>query len=130
MKVPQILEVYRVLRGPWGSKRGDDYGAYADVPGPEGERLRIIVSPGDADPEVPWEHVSVSIKRRDPHWREMSWVKDLFWDPEVTVMQLHPPRSEYINNHAHCLHLWRPMHAEIPLPPSVAVGYKELNLVR
>jgi hypothetical protein len=59
---------------------------------------------------------------RTPTWREMSYVKDLCWDGEDVVMQLHPKRSEYVNNHPHVLHLWRPVDAEIPTPPSIFVG--------
>jgi hypothetical protein len=55
----------------------------------------------------------------------MDFIKGLFWSDEETVMQLHPPRSEWINNHDYCLHLWRPLDVAIPLPPSIAVGYKE-----
>jgi hypothetical protein len=60
----------------------------------------------------------------------MCFVKDLFWDAEEPVMQLHPPKSTWINNHPHCLHLWRPTGAPIPLPPQIAVGLKELNIER
>ncbi|WP_431309684.1 DUF7694 domain-containing protein [Bradyrhizobium iriomotense] len=69
-----------------------------------------------------WEHVSVSIPRRCPNWQEMCFVKDLFWDEEECVMQLHPPRSEYVNNNRYCLHLWRPTSRAIPTPPSGLVG--------
>ena len=71
-----------------------------------------------------WEHVSVSLRNRTPNWREMCYVKSLFWDPEDCVMQLHPPESEYVNNHEYCLHLWRPIGKEIPRPPSNMVGEK------
>ena len=88
--------------------------------------LRIVSS---HDPE--WEHVSVSAKEtvkrggRCPTWEEMCWVKDLFWDPEEVVMQLHPPKSEWVSNHRYCLHLWRPVQLEIPKPPAIYVGIKE-----
>lgn len=81
--------------------------------------LKVIVSDGAG-----WDHVSVSLENRCPNWDEMCWVKDLFFMPEETVMQLHPPRSEYVNYHPHCLHLWRPYNKSIPLPPSVFVGPK------
>ena len=35
--------------------------------------------------------------------------KALFWDEDDCVIQYHPPRSEYVNNHQNCLHLWRPI---------------------
>lgn len=127
MKIDPKLERFRILNTMWGSSPGDDYGAFAVI-GPQGERLMILASPGDASENVPWEHVSVSTKTRCPTWKEMCWVKGLFWDAEEAVMQLHPPQSEWVNNHDYCLHLWRPMDGKIPLPPSIAVGYKALNL--
>ncbi len=77
---------------------------------------------------VPWEHVSVHCyvgKRQfTPTWREMCAVKDIFWDAEDVVVQFHPRESEYVNNHANTLHLWRPVGIEIPTPPASTVGVK------
>lgn len=118
---------FRIRNGFYGSNPGEDFGAFV-IPGPCGEDLRVIASPGDANEEIPWEHVSVSLKNRCPRWQEMCFVKDLFWDDDEAVMQLHPSKSEYVNNHPFCLHLWRPQDGNIPLPPSIAVGFKSLNL--
>lgn len=91
MKIPESIEIYRYRsKGPWGSDTGDDFGAF-EIPGPSGEDLKVIASPGDASQDVPWEHVSVSTRRRCPTWKEMCFIKDLFWEPEEAVMQLHPP---------------------------------------
>lgn len=97
-----------------GPGDGLTYGA-AIVDGPCRAQLRIIFN--DAT-ECGWEHVSVSLPNRPPNWAEMAFVKDLFWHEEDAVMQLHPPRSCYVNNHPFCLHLWRPRDATIPLPPT------------
>lgn len=92
--------------------------------------LKIIASDGlDGEYEA-WEHVSVSLPNRCPTWTEMSLVKSLFWDDTDCVIQFHPPRSEYVNNHDYCLHLWRPIVQQIPLPPSILVGYKSLGVLR
>lgn len=85
--------------------------------------LRIVAGNGYG-----WEHVSVSTSKRPPSWAEMCHVKELFWDPEDCVMQLHPPRSEWVNNHPYCLHLWRPVGVDIPRPPSFMVGIKGVEL--
>lgn len=122
----EVLEQYRWRSGPWGSNPGDDFGAF-QIPGPRMEELRIIASPGDANESIPWEHVSVSTRHRCPTWEEMCFVKDLFFAPEEAVMQLHPPKSDYVNDHRFCLHMWRPTETEIPLPPSIAVGHKSLG---
>lgn len=84
--------------------------------------LRVVCSDAEG-----WEHVSASLPTRAPTWGEMCFLKDLFWDPEDTVMQLHPPRSQWISNHPYCLHMWRPIGQEIPMPPSIMVGVKELG---
>ena len=96
--------------------------------------FRIPARPGQApltviaSDQFGWEHVSVSLPGRCPTWEEMCKVKAQFWDDEDCVMQLHPPRSEWISNHPYCLHLWRPTDGQqIPLPPSITVGFKELN---
>lgn len=114
-----------------GTTAADGNNGAFELDSPEhGWRLTLICSDGsDADaPEARgWEHVSVHARRangqmRTPNWREMSFVKDLCWDGEDVVMQLHPKKSEYVNNHPHVLHLWRPTHVEIPTPPSLLVG--------
>lgn len=84
-----------------------------------GVKLGIIASCG-AD----WDHVSVSLPNRCPNWPEMCAVKDAFFFPSETVMQLHVPPQDHINNHPYCLHLWRPQSAEIPRPPGFLVGIK------
>lgn len=66
-----------------------------------------------------WEHVSISNAFGElcPTWNEMCEIKDLFWDDGDCVMQLHPPKKDYVNISATCLHLWRPTEKEIPTPP-------------
>ena len=64
-----------------------------------------------------WEHVSVSYPNRTPTWDEMCRVKDIFFDEEECVVQYHPPRSEYVNFHPYCLHLWRKCGENFETPP-------------
>jgi len=72
----------------------------------------IIWSPN----EDGWEHVSFSPSNysKMPSWEEMCELKDLFWDDEEEVIQIHPKKSEYVNIRENCLHLWR--HPETQLP--------------
>lgn len=60
-----------------------------------------------------WNHVSVSLDKRDPIWEEMCFVKHLFFDKEDLCLQFHPKQSQYVNLHKHCLHIWQP-------PPHIA----------
>ena len=82
----------------------------------KGRTLYVIASNG-----MGWEHVSVHVldgkEQRTPTWREMCFIKDLFWDGEDVVIQYHPMKSEYVNNHPFTLHLWRPTELMIPRPP-------------
>lgn len=57
-----------------------------------------------------WEHVSVSPYPESitPSWDDMCKIKDIFWDEEEAVLQIHPPKSKYVNLMQNCLHLWRP----------------------
>ena len=81
--------------------------------------MNILASDG-----LGWEHVSVSKKYECPTWGEMCRVKELFWDDEDTVVQYHPPKSLYVNNHPHCLHLWRPTGTTLSVPHTYLVGHK------
>jgi hypothetical protein len=76
------------------------------------KRLQVISGCGDG-----WDHVSVSLPHRCPTWEEMNWVKNRFFEDEEMVIQLHPPKSKYINIGKYVLHMWRPWHQEIELPP-------------
>ena len=74
-----------------------------------------------------WEHVSVAPVKRDkiPTWEQMCAVKDVFFKDDEAVIQIHPPKAEYVNMMANCLHLWRPIKKQLVLPPSFMVGYRK-----
>ncbi len=109
-------ETHRIEHPMGHAPYGSDYGAFM-IPGPCGMTLGVIVGNGEG-----WEHVSVSLKNRCPNWQEMHFIKQIFWYDDEAVMQLHPPQKEYVDCHPNCLHLWRPINKEIPLPPSIMVG--------
>lgn len=134
MKTVPTIDVEECrIRGPRGSNNG------AFVFERRNAVIRVIASDG-----MGWDHVSVSLATRCPTWDEMCWVKDKFFGPEEAVMQLHPPKSEHVNHHEFCLHMWRPQSpeemeriklawgneweddwkspGEIPMPPSFMVG--------
>lgn len=121
MKMKPEVEAYRVTSGsPWASYPGFSCGLFI-VPF-RSNNMKVMVYDGKADN---WEHVSVSLKNRCPNWEEMSYIKNLFWDEEETVIQFHPKKSEYVNMHPYCLHLWRHKEKEFELPPSYLVGFKD-----
>lgn len=104
------LTIYDNLRfkglGPGDSQNG------AFIMKIKGETYSIIASNGGG-----WDHVSVSHKHKIPSWKVMNIVKDLFFYENEMVMQLHPPKKDYVNIDNNCLHLWRPQQIEIPAPP-------------
>ena len=54
---------------------------------------------------------------RCPTWKEMCYVKDIFWNRDECVIQFHPPESEYVNTHPYCLHLWKSLTETHKTPP-------------
>ena len=128
-RVPELL---RITSGPMGTRvREGNYGAF-EIPY-EADTLFVIATDGLDDTDlgpVKWEHVSIHGERSGlsqrnmfiPTWTQMCYVKDLFWEPEDVVLQLHPKKSEYINLHPYTLHLWKPIDFEFPTPPGILVG--------
>lgn len=86
------------------------------------QEVFVIASDG-----LGWEHVSVSRRDRCPTWDEMCQIKGLFWGEDDCVVQFHPARSDYVNNHPNCLHLWRKPSAGFPIPDSILVGIKSFQ---
>ena len=75
---------------------------------PNGVQVKVVAGNNEGG----WEHVSVEVMaRRLPTWGEMCFIKDLFWDLEEEVIQIHPKLSEYVNL-AEALHLWRPINGD------------------
>lgn len=78
-----------------------------------------------------WDHVSVTLQglgnkkmNRTPNWDEMCYIKDMFFAENETVVQFHPPKDCYVNNHPGCLHLWRNQKNGHELPPTIMTGLK------
>lgn len=117
----KVPNKYRIRDGRAGSS--DDIGnagAFA-IKLKHGQQFFAIASDG-----LGWEHVSVSRSDRCPTWDEMCQVKELFWDDSDCVVQYHPPKSQYVNNHPYCLHLWRQAGSEFPAPATILVGVKRV----
>lgn len=125
MKMPDHFRAHHPLGFEHGP--GDPFGWFI-VPmkqkAPFGNGLTRVFTVNfavQADAQTDWEHLSVSLPDRTPTWEEMCFLKDLFWEPEDTVVQYHPPRSEYVNRAKYCLHLWR-YKGQMPRPPKNYVG--------
>jgi len=81
-------------------------------------KIQVIASDG-----LGWDHVSATIinRKRTPTWEEMCYIKDLFFDDSECVVQFHPAREDYVNNHKYCLHLWRPQMGPMQMPIKLMV---------
>ena len=110
------IEKHRVTQGPMGSDASyGNNGLFVIIRHPD--TLNVIASDG-----MGWEHVSITIKDRTPTWDEMSYIKNLFWNEDETVIQYHPKKSEYVNQHPYCLHLWKKADKDYELPPKGLIG--------
>lgn len=118
MKVP---EQFRIKSGPLASDESYGCNGAFLIKSPFAvQRLCVIASDG-----MGWEHVSVSFGPqafRCPTWEEMCFVKDLFWDDDDCVIQYHPPKNENISFHNYCLHMWKPIGVDLPMPQKTMVG--------
>ncbi len=122
-KLSDELESGRVRTGVMASTGFDGMNGFF-ITDHVGGSIKIMASDGSGWdlPGQPWEHVSVSCETRCPTWIEMDWVKDQFWDEGETVIQFHVPKSDHINRHPYCLHLWKPTKLGLPMPPKECVG--------
>lgn len=125
MKVP---ERFRLRNLPiYGSTSADGNCGMFVIPHP---KIKNYILRCLASDQLGWEHVSVTVSAttreptRCPTWEEMCYVKDLFWNDDEAVMQLHPANKDYVNQHPFCLHLWRPTDQHIPLPNPLMIGIK------
>jgi hypothetical protein len=108
-KNPRITVAYRGF---------DGFRGILEMPAWRGS---IIASKGGG-----WEHVSVSPEKMDtvPTWDDMCKIKDMFWDDDEDVIEIHPAKANYVNNMPNCLHLWRCYYKNMILPPSCFVGIR------
>lgn len=78
-------------------------------------RLRVIVSDAVMDDGNMWRHVSMSHKNKLPSYKEMCLVKKIFIGDDRKAIQVFPAKSEHVNIHPYCLHLYCNMsHDNIP----------------
>lgn len=56
-----------------------------------------------------WIHVSISRPDRLPEYQELAKVKKDFLGDELEAYQVFPKKSDHVNVHSFCLHLWAPV---------------------
>lgn len=97
-------------------KAGIDGAAYQSRNG-----LKVILSCCIEADEKNWVHLSVSRKNRLPDWAEFTQVKEIFLGKEALAIQVLAPRSEWVNHHPYCLHLYQCLD-ERPIPDFRKLG--------
>ena len=115
------VEDGRFLKGSMATEPGSPYGLFRIKLKMKIQSVSVKVMVGDG---MGWDHVSVSVVNRPrcPSWEEMSKVRDLFFDPKATVIQIHPSVHDYVNDHPYCLHLWHCQTQQVPTPAPIMVG--------
>lgn len=63
-----------------------------------------------------WLHLSLSAPDRLPSYDDLVRAKEDFLRPDVRAIQIFPPRSEHVNLHPNCLHLWAELFQQDGLP--------------
>jgi hypothetical protein len=103
--------------GKWSSTDEDGWNGAFLVP-VDGEMWQVLLGDG-----MGWKHLSVTNaqKKQVPPWNVMCRLRDYFFDDDAWVVQFHPPRDAYINDHPFVLHLWQSIDAEMPTPLAVMV---------
>lgn len=71
-----------------------------------GDTLLVVFSARREADGRRWAHVSLSRPSRLPSWEDVREVKNAFIGRDRRALQVLPPEAEYVNIHAHCLHLW------------------------
>jgi hypothetical protein len=118
MKNLHTLDKFRLDEASlYGCKGNDTHGAFEIPSKIDGRPIRVIASGSGG-----WDHVSVSRRNRCPNWDEMEQIKRLFFEDHECAMQLHVPVAEHLSVHPYCLHMWRPHHVAIPMPPACFVA--------
>ena len=97
---------FRMTKGRMGTTNADGNNGVFFIPFRRGMvtggSMKTVASDG-----LGWEHVSISLPHHCPSWNQMCRIKNLFWDADDAVIQIHPPQIDYVNHSENCLHLWR-----------------------
>lgn len=81
-------------------------------------KYEVIASNGGG-----WDHVSIYPlhQKHTPSWDVMCILKNMCFNDDEVVMELHPAKKDYVNLAEYCLHLWKPQYEAIPTPPKLFV---------
>jgi hypothetical protein len=75
----------------------------------------VVIISGTVKEGRRWVHLSFSRGDRVPDWEELKAIKGRFLGDEASAIQVFPPKSQWVNVHPYCLHLWQCVDGD-PLP--------------
>jgi|SRR5215469_5427662 len=112
---------WRVRTGKMGSTDALGWNGAFIVP-IDGQLWQVILGDGTGL-GTGWRHLSATnAQRREvPPWAVMCRLKELFFADDAWVVQFHPPKDDYVNDHPFVLHLWEPLEEKLPTPNIVLV---------
>ncbi len=74
--------------------------------------LRVLVDCEEKEDGRQWLHVSYSRKSWTPNHDDTVKIKNAFIGSDLYAYAVFPPEENYVNIHAHCLHLWAMMEGD------------------
>lgn len=102
--------------------RTPDGCAFVNNEGHEGhDAMTVIISGAREEDGKRWVHLSVARPDRLPSYHELVAVKETFIGAERKAISVFAPRSEHVNIHEYCLHLWHCVDGD-PLPDFTGGG--------
>ncbi len=76
--------------------------------------IKLLYTPNERHSNgVLWHHISMSIKHRYPTWDEILDARYTFFPDTAEVVQILPPKAEYVNIHKNCFHLYSPVNGRM-----------------
>ena len=65
--------------------------------------VRVLVSGPNERKAIGW-HFSISCPNRNPTWEEQKMARYEFCPDDIYMVQILPPKREYVNRHEFCFH--------------------------
>ena len=87
----------------WKRVREDSHGAAYRSTRNEGTAICSMDVESDGKR---WVHLSLAHPNRLPTYQELCDARDAFLGNEARCIQVFAPKSEHVNIHKYCLHLW------------------------
>lgn len=102
LKMPPNFELIEV--------RGDGFFATGKI---HGKQYTVISSVSKENDGNIWHHLSVASRSRLPSYDVLKFVKATFMRPDKDAIEVHAKKTNHINIHPNCRHLWSCLTADV-----------------